>query len=594
MNSERRTHERRVLYSPEYLDMGEDNGGVVVNLSESGLGFQAVGRVAPDSQIPVSFSLGPGYRIDVKARVVWVDSDGKLGGAAFGKLSKDSLSLIREWLLKPQVELEVENAVATEDLGQELTGQGLSEPASAAKTTEPASIEAEGTRIPLTALDTPSVKEHSGNGTDKGSESVGVVIPRQITPLPQTSSPTAGFSDAIPPTDRPVATPANGNVPSAPQGDSCNSPSSFSRDASAHSMEAPISVPDLRERAADPAREGTVRHPISSAPLREQTPMPAARPEMAAPAPRNTPPQEHQKGSTFSLTPSIAAWGTKKAPPAAGPSMPAGRRVDPLFPPRPSENIFARQPSALDPEPRSRRGSALVAIAIVIAAGAALTYYVRGHRQQIGNAIIRVGNNLSGSTASRNTVPATVPPPSQSSANPASVPPPNNTAAATPNTAVPKTVAPSASTNPQPTNPTTTTSLSPPGNPAKKPSTTSKLGTSALVPPRAVVSGGSTQNASTNTTDNGSPAAGLAEYQRAESYLNGKGVTQDYGQAAEWFWRSLEAGNTSAAIPLADLYLQGNGVSRSCMQAHILLDAAARKNNAQAIQKLAQLPENCQ
>lgn len=119
MTPERRNHARRVLYSPEYLDMGADNGGVVVNLSEGGLAFQAVGPVAPHCDIPLSFSLGPGYRIDVKARVVWVNSNGKLGGAAFGKLSKDSQSLIREWLGKPEVEHESENAVITSAAARE-------------------------------------------------------------------------------------------------------------------------------------------------------------------------------------------------------------------------------------------------------------------------------------------------------------------------------------------------------------------------------------------------------------------------------------------------------------------------------------------
>lgn len=89
------------------------------------------------------------------------------------------------------------------------------------------------------------------------------------------------------------------------------------------------------------------------------------------------------------------------------------------------------------------------------------------------------------------------------------------------------------------------------------------------------------------------PYSGQAEYQRAENYLNGKGVDKDPAEAAEWFWRSLEAGNTTAAIPLADLYLQGNGVSRSCTQARILLDAAAQKDNPEAIRKLQQLPESC-
>jgi TPR repeat protein len=77
--------------------------------------------------------------------------------------------------------------------------------------------------------------------------------------------------------------------------------------------------------------------------------------------------------------------------------------------------------------------------------------------------------------------------------------------------------------------------------------------------------------------------------------LNGTGgVAADPTEAAELFWRSLEKGNTDAAIPLADLYLQGKGVSRSCLQARILLTAASNKGNAEAIQKLRELPENCE
>lgn len=89
--------------------------------------------------------------------------------------------------------------------------------------------------------------------------------------------------------------------------------------------------------------------------------------------------------------------------------------------------------------------------------------------------------------------------------------------------------------------------------------------------------------------------AGQTEFQQAQKYLNGTGgVPADPAEAAELFWRSLEKGNTAAAIPLADLYLQGKGVSRSCLQARILLTTASNKGNAEASQKLGQLPENCE
>lgn len=113
-------------------------------------------------------------------------------------------------------------------------------------------------------------------------------------------------------------------------------------------------------------------------------------------------------------------------------------------------------------------------------------------------------------------------------------------------------------------------------------------------PPSPQTAHDPSKNQNATLTPASSLLAAQSEYQRAEQYLNGTGVTQDYAQAAQWFWRSLEAGYTDAALPLANLYLEGNGVSRSCTQARILLDAAAQKNNAQAIHQLAQLPDNCQ
>ncbi|MGH9865789.1 MAG: tetratricopeptide repeat protein, partial [Candidatus Acidiferrales bacterium] len=104
-------------------------------------------------------------------------------------------------------------------------------------------------------------------------------------------------------------------------------------------------------------------------------------------------------------------------------------------------------------------------------------------------------------------------------------------------------------------------------------------------------------NASPNVKTSAALAAdtGQTEFRRAQQYLNGTGgVVADPVEAAEWFWRSLEKGNTGAAIPLSDLYLQGKGVSQSCLQARILLTTASHKGNAEAIQKLLQLPENCE
>jgi hypothetical protein len=56
-------------------------------------------------------------------------------------------------------------------------------------------------------------------------------------------------------------------------------------------------------------------------------------------------------------------------------------------------------------------------------------------------------------------------------------------------------------------------------------------------------------------------------------------------------WASAEAGNTKAAVALADLYLRGDGVPMNCDQARVLLFVASRENDAEATKKLQDLDE---
>lgn len=59
--------------------------------------------------------------------------------------------------------------------------------------------------------------------------------------------------------------------------------------------------------------------------------------------------------------------------------------------------------------------------------------------------------------------------------------------------------------------------------------------------------------------------------------------------AAQYLWAAVEKGNVTAEITLADLYARGDGVTKSCDQAQVLLRAAARKGSSEASQKLAQM-----
>jgi hypothetical protein len=56
-------------------------------------------------------------------------------------------------------------------------------------------------------------------------------------------------------------------------------------------------------------------------------------------------------------------------------------------------------------------------------------------------------------------------------------------------------------------------------------------------------------------------------------------------------WASVQAGDTKAAVALADLYLRGDGVPVNCDQARVLLLVASRENDAEATKKLQDLDE---
>lgn len=87
-----------------------------------------------------------------------------------------------------------------------------------------------------------------------------------------------------------------------------------------------------------------------------------------------------------------------------------------------------------------------------------------------------------------------------------------------------------------------------------------------------------------------SPADGSEELAVAQRYLSGVGgQRRDGAEAAKWLWKSIAKHNNEATLLLADLYLKGDGVSKNCDQARVLLDSAARKGMAGAGERLRNL-----
>ena len=84
---------------------------------------------------------------------------------------------------------------------------------------------------------------------------------------------------------------------------------------------------------------------------------------------------------------------------------------------------------------------------------------------------------------------------------------------------------------------------------------------------------------------------GAEELAIGRNFLNGThGAARDSTEAAKWLWKSVRKQNPAAALMLSDLYLHGNGVPKSCDQARLLLESAARKGAAGAAERLRNLP----
>src|SRR5207248_9441541 len=94
--------------------------------------------------------------------------------------------------------------------------------------------------------------------------------------------------------------------------------------------------------------------------------------------------------------------------------------------------------------------------------------------------------------------------------------------------------------------------------------------------------------ASTPRTLDGAES-GVPDLRLAERYLGGSLGVRDSSVAAKLLWKAVRKQNTAAAVLLSNLYVQGDGVPRSCDQARLLLVAAAKRGAPEAAQQLRNL-----
>ncbi|HEV2197990.1 MAG TPA: PilZ domain-containing protein [Candidatus Acidoferrum sp.] len=80
------------------------------------------------------------------------------------------------------------------------------------------------------------------------------------------------------------------------------------------------------------------------------------------------------------------------------------------------------------------------------------------------------------------------------------------------------------------------------------------------------------------------PSAGTSPSSSASATTGKKS-----GMNPNQLWGAVQAGDSKAAVELADLYIRGEGVPQNCQQARVLLLTASEKRNTAAIKKLHDL-----
>jgi hypothetical protein len=95
---ERRLYPRQqVLFS--VVELGIDNGGIVVNVSERGLAIQSVRSLPEDplQQMRLQFSQ-PDAWLEIRGRIAWISASRKAAGFEFVGLSQEGRTRITRWI----------------------------------------------------------------------------------------------------------------------------------------------------------------------------------------------------------------------------------------------------------------------------------------------------------------------------------------------------------------------------------------------------------------------------------------------------------------------------------------------------------------
>ena len=231
---------------------------------------------------------------------------------------------------------------------------------------------------------------------------------------------------------------------------------------------------------------------------------------------------------------------------------------------------------AYDYEPTSHRGRYLVAGLVILLAGMAYYWDLPGRLHLFENA-----RSATTSAAPAQKAPSQVPSTVSVPAEPAQ-----------PSAQVPESSDQPTSEAAPETSPQTQPEAS--SEPAKQSASLETLGASAGQAHKTPISASLPASSAETITLDSSRANpptddGAEELLLAQRYLAGQNAPRDTALAAKWLWKAVAKQNSRAGVLLADLYARGDGVSKSCDQARLLLMAALKKGASDAAPRLREL-----
>ena len=82
-----------------------------------------------------------------------------------------------------------------------------------------------------------------------------------------------------------------------------------------------------------------------------------------------------------------------------------------------------------------------------------------------------------------------------------------------------------------------------------------------------------------------------AQFNLADMYASGQGVPQDYAESVRWYRKAAEQGHAPAQFNLGNMYARGQGVTQDYAEAHMWFNLAASRASGDDQKKFADARE---